>query len=176
MRNPWNLSPRQVQTLQMAAAGLTSKEIGRELGLSHKTVDVHFDRLMETMQARNRLHAVLLWDRLNEQREPAPPHGTYLSGPMTGLPDLNFPAFVRAAAMLRAAGHHVVSPVEINPDKAASWNACMRRDIPELCGCVAIALLPGWEWSKGAKGELAIARLLEMREIYLTEETMEKAA
>ena len=36
----------------------------------------------------------------------------YVSGPMSGLPDLNFPAFHAAAAELRALGHTVVNPAE----------------------------------------------------------------
>lgn len=91
----------------------------------------------------------------------------YLAGPMTGLPDLNFPAFHVAAASLRASGYEVVSPAEINSDPSAGWIASMRRDIPELCTCDAIALLPGWESSKGAKLELHIARQLGMREIFV---------
>jgi hypothetical protein len=40
----------------------------------------------------------------------------YLSGPMTGLPDLNFPAFNAAASALRAKGLNVINPAEINID------------------------------------------------------------
>jgi hypothetical protein len=36
----------------------------------------------------------------------------YLSGPMSNLPDLNFPAFHSMAARLRAAGHQVVNPAQ----------------------------------------------------------------
>jgi hypothetical protein len=37
----------------------------------------------------------------------------YLSGPMTGLPDLNFPAFHAEAARLRALGYDVINPAEL---------------------------------------------------------------
>ncbi|MFD1709052.1 DUF4406 domain-containing protein [Ottowia sp. GY511] len=81
----------------------------------------------------------------------------YLSGPMTGLPDLNFPAFHAMSARLRAAGHSVVNPAELNSDPAADWNQCMRRDIAALCTCTTLALMPGWETSQGAQLELHIA-------------------
>lgn len=81
----------------------------------------------------------------------------YLAGPMTGLPDLNFPAFHAAARTLREHGLAVVNPAELNPDQSASWTACMRRDLAELVTCDAIALLPGWHRSRGAKLERLVA-------------------
>jgi hypothetical protein len=87
----------------------------------------------------------------------------YLSGPMTGLPELNFPAFNAAAAKLRAAGHGVVNPAEINVENNADWHACMRADIRALCDCDALALLPGWQHSNGAHLELHIAHRLGLR-------------
>jgi len=87
---------------------------------------------------------------------------------MTGLPDLNFPAFHRAAATLRASGYDVINPAEINPDPTAGWEACMRQDIAQLVTCEAIALLPGWQNSRGAKLEHHIATHLGMREIHIT--------
>ena len=87
----------------------------------------------------------------------ADPKRIYISGPMTGLPDLNFPAFYAAADALRQAGHAPVNPAEIVTDPAADWQDCMRADIKALCDCDALALLPGWEKSKGAHLELHIA-------------------
>lgn len=87
----------------------------------------------------------------------------YLSGPMTGLPDLNFPAFRAAAEHLRGLGLDVVNPADINPDESMGWEACMRADIKALCDCDAIALLPGWEYSKGAHLELHIASRLGLK-------------
>lgn len=85
----------------------------------------------------------------------------YLSGPMTGLPELNFPAFHEAAARLRAEGLEVVNPAELSVG-VSDWEACMRADIKALCDCDAIVLLPGWESSKGAHLELHIAHRLGM--------------
>lgn len=84
---------------------------------------------------------------------------------MTGLPELNFPAFHRAAADLRAAGYDAVNPAEINADPTAGWNECMRADIAQLVTCHAIALLPGWERSRGATIEARLAADLGMKRI-----------
>ena len=81
----------------------------------------------------------------------------YVAGPMTGYPDLNFPAFHAAAAALRAQGHHVENPAEINAAHKAQWLDCMRMDIARLVTCDAVYLLPGWEKSRGAKVEHGLA-------------------
>jgi hypothetical protein len=94
----------------------------------------------------------------------------YLAGPMTGIKDLNFPAFHREAAHYRAQGHDVVNPAEVNADPTMSWNTCMRKDIPELCTCDGILMMPGWERSKGATLEHYIARQLDMQVVYLVRE------
>ena len=81
---------------------------------------------------------------------------------MTGKPGLNFGAFELAATLLRKRGFDVVSPVELNPDPSSTWVARMRVDIPALCSCDEVALLPGWENSRGTNLEILIARHLEM--------------
>jgi hypothetical protein len=86
----------------------------------------------------------------------------YLSGPMTGLPALNFPAFAAMTASLRAGGHAVTTPAELNPD-GGSWHDCMRREIAALMDCDTVATLPGWEHSKGDRLEVLIAEHLGMR-------------
>ena len=81
----------------------------------------------------------------------------YLSGAMTGKPDLNFPLFKQEAARLRSLGYEVVSPVEICADQSANWHDCLKADIKALLDCDALALLSGWEDSQGAHLELHIA-------------------
>lgn len=91
-----------------------------------------------------------------------PARRIYVSGPMTGQPNLNFPAFHEAAAQLRAAGYEVVNPAEINPDPAKPYGECMRSDIAAVCTCSGVATLPGWERSRGAKVETDVARAIGM--------------
>lgn len=93
----------------------------------------------------------------------------YISGPMSGIEDWNFPAFHAAAVRLRKLGYEVVNPAEINPDTTLSWEQCLRLDIKHLCDCDGIVLLPGWMYSEGAQLELMIAHRLEM-EIYMLDE------
>ena len=86
----------------------------------------------------------------------------YISGPMTGMPHLNFPAFHTAARQLRFLGHTVVNPAELNPDPGKSWHECMRADIVALMTCDGVALLTGWENSRGATIEQDLAARLGM--------------
>jgi two-component system, LuxR family, response regulator FixJ len=46
------LTPREVEVLQLMLIGKPSKVIARELGVSHRTVDIHRGRVMEKMQAK----------------------------------------------------------------------------------------------------------------------------
>jgi hypothetical protein len=87
----------------------------------------------------------------------------YISGPMTDLPQLNFPAFHAAAKALRAMGFEVINPAELNPDPKADWHLCMRTDVKALCDCDGLVLLPGWEDSKGAHLELHLAHRFGMK-------------
>jgi nucleoside 2-deoxyribosyltransferase len=74
----------------------------------------------------------------------------YLAGPMTGMPDSNYPAFHRTAADLRALGFEVLNPAE-NPEPACGkWEGYMRMAISQLVQCDTVALLYGWQNSKGA--------------------------
>lgn len=90
----------------------------------------------------------------------------YVAGPMTGYSELNFPAFHAAADALRAQGHHVENPAEINADPTAQWLDCMRADIARLVTCEAVFMLPGWEKSRGANVEHSLAVGLGFEVIY----------
>lgn len=105
----------------------------------------------------------------------------YLSGPMTGLSDLNRPAFDAAEKRLTAQGYFVINPHNLTPifgtaDEIAksfeelydpayfesavrpSLAKCiMSADLAAVRSCDAIYLLRGWETSRGAKKELAEA-------------------
>lgn len=87
----------------------------------------------------------------------------YVAGPMTGLPDFNYPAFYAAAAKLRAAGYDVENPAENKVEGTASWLAYMRMSLVQIARVDGIALLPGWQDSRGARIEAKLAEDLGLR-------------
>lgn len=97
----------------------------------------------------------------------------YSSGPMSRVDEFNYPAFHSAAADLRAAGYTVYSPAEDadgNPidrtgltgfEKAEDIGFDLRAAFADYARHIttdadAIAVLPGWETSPGARGEVAL--------------------
>lgn len=61
-----SLTERQREVLELAAAGLSNKEIGLRLQISPRTVEIHRAWMMERMQARNLAELVRMVMRLNE--------------------------------------------------------------------------------------------------------------
>jgi hypothetical protein len=86
----------------------------------------------------------------------------YISGPMTGIHEFNYPAFNEAARLLRERGYDVVNPADNGVPRDAAWSDHMRADIIELMKCDAMAMLPGWERSVGAKIETDLGFVLGM--------------
>lgn len=88
----------------------------------------------------------------------------YQAGPMTGIPDHNYPEFRRVTEFLRSLGHKVESPVELNeiygivPNPDGSITAeelalCFKRNVESIFWCEGIALMDGWSESSGARVE-----------------------
>jgi hypothetical protein len=105
------------------------------------------------------------------------PERTYLSGPMTGYPEYNYPLFRTVSANLRRRGWTIESPHE-NPkptqrdldrcycppasakEKGCEckddrmWHYYMVKCREQVERCDSIILMPGWPESKGARQEL----------------------
>jgi hypothetical protein len=95
----------------------------------------------------------------------------------------NFPAFDAAAKILREAGHEVFSPADrdrqdgFDPASNPAWVSgtnqphdlawYMAIDLPEVCRAEAIAVLPEWEQSEGARLEMLVALALKKKVIHL---------
>lgn len=111
----------------------------------------------------------------------------YLAGPMRNYPEFNFPAFDAAAAFGRKLGWEVISPAEMDRDAGIneketvttdfqpdSIRVFIRRDVDALVNKLkaedgdAIALLPGWQQSTGARGELSLALWAKLRVLNAT--------
>lgn len=88
----------------------------------------------------------------------------YIAGPMTGIPEYNYPAFRAAEAKLKALGFPVLCPVDSEEHNSSgstqTWDWYMRHALRMVTESTAICLLPGWQQSKGAQLEVTVAEAL----------------
>lgn len=88
----------------------------------------------------------------------------YIAGPMTGKPELNFPAFFSAEEHLRKAGHNPINPARLNQEVGMEHDEFVVLDLEIIAVMAdAIALLPGWEQSVGAYQEYSLAIDLKLQ-------------
>lgn len=96
----------------------------------------------------------------------------YLAGPMSGLPECNFPAFERAARELRLWGFEIASPHDIDHGETPetqgqlSYSIYMKAGIKLLMECDGIIMIDGWTHSRGAMAEFNIAVACGMEPMY----------
>ena len=97
----------------------------------------------------------------------------YIAGPMSGIPQYNFPAFFAAADLLREQGYDVICPAEMDDEEdkglamqssdgmgfaRKTWGDFLARDVKLIADDVdGVAVLPGWEDSRGARLECFVA-------------------
>lgn len=87
----------------------------------------------------------------------------YLAGPMSGMPEYNYPAFDEIAAGLRARNLEVVSPHELHEGELGyPWEYYIKADLRAMLECGALVLLPGWRKSRGARLECNVADNVKM--------------
>jgi hypothetical protein len=99
------------------------------------------------------------------------PRIIYLSGPMTGYRDYNYPAFNAHAARLRSEGHRVYNPAEF-PHNGTPDTFPLRMAFASYCNFICleadtICLLPDWESSVGVSAEFALAKNCKLDVIFL---------
>jgi len=92
---------------------------------------------------------------------PGVPKHVYLSGPMRGLPESNYPEFNRAAEWLRFKGHDVENPASnFGGDQDRTLAEYMELDLTNVITTEGVVLLPGWGNSVGANTEVLVAHAL----------------
>jgi hypothetical protein len=83
---------------------------------------------------------------------------------MSGLPDLNYPAFFAAEEELKSKFNKILNParLELDEGQKPTWENWMRKAIAMMTEATHTYLLRGWENSKGAKLEVLIAESLNL--------------
>lgn len=88
----------------------------------------------------------------------------YVAGPMTGWANFNYEAFDAAARELQVRGFDTLNPTQIealnDTGQPQKWDWYMRHALRLVLEADALALLPGWERSRGASLEVHVASSL----------------
>ena len=91
---------------------------------------------------------------------------TYISGPMTGIKEWNFPEFYKAQRILVARGDKVFNPAQNSLECGFDYADFLRFDIQAILICSKMYMLKGWQMSKGARLEHDIAEALGLEMEY----------
>ena len=98
----------------------------------------------------------------------------YISGPISGIDRAVYLRnFAEAEKMLREKGYDVVNPTRLAPSrwlwiyKMLGYRVTLLYDIWHLFKCDGIFMLDGWMRSRGARLELAVADIWDIKIIDL---------
>lgn len=88
----------------------------------------------------------------------------YIAGPMSHYPGHNYDSFRETEVLLQRAGFETENPAAPDDtlDDVRPWAYYMRRALHQLADCDGVALLDGWEASRGARLEVHVAHALGM--------------
>ena len=89
----------------------------------------------------------------------------YIAGKIRNAPNYHA-KFAQAADQLRAQGFKVFNPAAANLE-SDPLPKIMSYVLARVCESDAIAMLPGWYWSGGARIEWLLAKYLGIKVIYL---------
>ncbi len=97
----------------------------------------------------------------------------YISGPMTGIQNMNECAFKDAELILKQKGYTTINPVFLGQclessgqldgiGESEKYQKHLNNDLSHVPKCDAIYLLRGWESSRGALAEFALAKICKL--------------
>ena len=92
----------------------------------------------------------------------------YISGPMTGIENYNYPLFHAVEEYLKQLGHMVINPAR-HPI-GLEWSHYMGYARLDVKACDVVIMLPGYEASKGAVEEFKLATELG-KQVFVASET-----
>jgi|GEM_PF-1576622 hypothetical protein len=99
----------------------------------------------------------------------------YIAGPMSGIKDLNYPAFNAAEQMIRDFyGFEVLNPAR--QPEGLEYEEYMKRGLEDVRACDVLVLLDGWNRSPGAQREYQLAMQLKKPFIHVKNMTRLAAA
>lgn len=84
----------------------------------------------------------------------------YISGPMTGIQDLNYPAFFAAEAELKSRGYTVLNPAR--EPNGLTYREYMARAVSFVLMADIVVTLPNVHKSPGARAEIALAASIQL--------------
>lgn len=111
----------------------------------------------------------------------------YIAGPMRGYPDFNKQSFYNAEKLLKRSGYDVFNPARYDEENGVplvslrgdtndiegftemTMDAIIKNDVEHLLDCDGIYMLTGWENSKGACAEKAVAEWKGLKVMYEAE-------
>lgn len=92
----------------------------------------------------------------------------YVAGPMTAIPEYNYPAFYQAKEILETIGLDVQIPPELCPQQDGfTYTDYFKADIEGMLTCEILVLLPGWTQSPGARAEMILGATMGMPTYFL---------
>lgn len=92
----------------------------------------------------------------------------YVAGPMTSIPEYNYPAFYKAKELLESIGLVVEIPPELCPQQDGfTYTDYFKADIEGMLQCEILVLLPGWPQSPGARAEMILGATMAMPTYFL---------
>lgn len=86
----------------------------------------------------------------------------YISGGISGIPNYK-ERFATARKQLQEHGYEIEDPSTYGFPDDVSWEAAMKYDICRMLECDGVALLDGWEMSRGSCYEAELAKKLNMK-------------